>query len=66
VEPTQPTDPEVVKKDLIVAIALEDLTARTEALAGMMPDPVRRRVIAEQSVEILRGLIRRHLPEKRQ
>jgi hypothetical protein len=29
----------------------------------MMPDPVRRHVIAWQSVEILRGLIRRHLPE---
>lgn len=28
-----------------------------------MPDPMRPHVIAEQSVEILRGLIRRHLPE---
>jgi hypothetical protein len=51
-------------KDLIVAIALEDLTARTEALKGMMPDSVRRHAIAWQSVEILRGLIRRHLPER--
>ena len=62
-EPTQPTDPEAVKKDLIVAIALEDLNARTEALKGMMPASVRQHAIAWQSVEILRGLIRRYLPE---
>lgn len=47
----------------IVSIAVEDLRARTDALRGTMPDPARRRVIAWQSAEILRLLIRRHLPE---
>jgi len=47
----------------IVAIAVEDLRARTDALKGTMPDPVRRQLIASQSAEILRVLIRRHLPE---
>jgi hypothetical protein len=60
VEPSQSPDPESVKQD-IVALAAEDLQARTDALKDTMPDRVRRRVIAWQSVEILTGLIRRRL-----
>ena len=50
----------------IVAIAVEDLRARTDALKGTMPDRMRRHVIAWQSVEIMRALIRRHLPDDRE
>ena len=62
-EPTEPTDPEDVK-DHLAELALEDLQARTDALKGTMPDHVRPHVIAKRSEEILRGLVRRHLPHE--
>jgi hypothetical protein len=57
----EPDNEEEDAKDRIVGIAAEDLQARTDALKGTMPDKVRRHVVAQQSVEILTGLIRRHL-----
>jgi hypothetical protein len=72
VEPSQSGEPEPVKededveaiKDEIVALSLEDLAVRREALSDA-PARIRRRVIAKASEEILTGLVKRrlHLPE---